>query len=736
MNRFFNELRRRRVFRTAGLYVVAAWVVLQVSALAFDSWGVPPQAMRFLWIALLVLFPLAMLFGWRFDITSSGIVRTPKEGSNSSLGLQASDYGILAALSAIVIFSAYFVAQEVSYLPDQDMRALKSVNASPDKADPLSIAVLPFATRSNQTETSFFADGMHDDLLTSLANVSELKVISRTSVLGFRDSAKPVREIAAELGVANILEGGVQAAGNNVRINVQLIDARTDEHLWAATYDRRLTVDNLFAIQSDIVERIARELAATLTADQRRRINALPTDNMEAYRSYILGMNRRATASFEALRDAEAHFRDAIALDPDYVMARVALADVIWKLTFTGAATAQEMIENGFEHIDYAIKLDPYNGYAQAIMGIYEAQMGIDDVAQRFSSALEISPNSVDVLQTYAIHLRGKGRDADALTMLRRALELDPLSVLLYHELGRSHIALGQFAEGREAFFRISQINPDNPFAMHGAAQATIMSGQLVEAGYWSDKAAVIDLDDFENPATSVIVYASAGNLVMAEQKVAEALALGPNEPYPLAAQVFYLHMSGQPDRALAVARKALAAQLDNRWGSDGIFLRTVRDEALRTGDYGEALTWYEQRLPTLFSELITLNGSNIVKAADLGHLLLAAGEQQRAAYILQRVVDRYDEFYTIGAANFPLGAAKAQALVLLDRPDEALAELQRIVDDGWRIRWRFDTELNPSFETLRDKPQYKAIISSIERDIKQQYEAFANSPMAEKTDT
>jgi TolB-like protein len=138
------------------------------------------------------------------------------------------------------VFSAYFIAQEVSGLPGVDVPALESADASLSDADPLSIAVLPFATRSSQDETVFFADGMHDDLLTSLANLSALKVISRTSVLEFRDTTKSLREIAGELGVANILEGGVQASGENVRINVQLIDARTDEHLWAETYDRRL----------------------------------------------------------------------------------------------------------------------------------------------------------------------------------------------------------------------------------------------------------------------------------------------------------------------------------------------------------------------------------------------------------------------------------------------------------------------------------------------------------------
>ena len=731
--RFIQELRRRRVFRTAGIYIVGAWVVLQVADLAFDSWAVPGIAMRYLWVAAIVLFPLALVFGWRYDVTASGIVRTPAAGGDAHLSLSTPDYVILAALAVIVLLSGYIVAVEVSEAPGSvtESTATTDIDSALERIDPMSIAVLPFVTRSRQEETAFFADGIHDDLLTSLANVSSLKVISRTSVLEYRDAARNMRHIAAELGAANILEGGVQAAGDQVRINVQLIDARTDEHLWAETYDRRLTVENLFAIQSEIVETIAQQLAATLTPEQRQRISRQPTENMAAYKAFVLGKQQLATASFQALGEAEQHFRRAIELDPGYVQPRIGLAHAFMQQALTGAITRDEALETGESHAVLALEIDPGNAYGQAVMGMYEDFRNLSGAEDRFRRALRLNPNSVDALHLYAIYLRNHGRHDETLAVIKKALELDPLSVLLYHDLGRAHIALGQFAEGRQAFYRISQINPDNPYAAHGAALATILGGQIVEAGHWSDVAAAMDPADYENPSTSAYVYASSGNMAMAERKVEEALALGPDQPYPLAAQAFYSRMTGQNDLALSISRRALAAQLEDRWGSDWTFLRIIRDEALRTGDYDEALTWYRQRVPEVFGETPEIDETNVEKAADLGHLLLAAGRESLATTILEEVIVRYDDLYVVGAANWPLGAAKAQALALLNRPDDALRELSRIAEDGWRMRWRFNTELNPSFDSIRSRPRFMDLLASIERDLEAQRQAFAASPLS-----
>ena len=234
-----SELRRRRVFRTAGLYIVGAWVALQVSDLAFASWGLPDTALRFVWITAIVLFPLALVFGWRYDITPDGIVRTPPPSGGEDLGLKPADYVVLAGLLAITIASGWLLAGKISV----ESPAQAVVDTPQRDVDPFSIAVLPFITRSNVDDTAYFADGIHDDLLTTLSKVSALKVISRTSVLEYRETSKNIREIGRELGAANVLEGGIQQAGENVRINVQLIDAATDEHLWAHTFDRELSID-------------------------------------------------------------------------------------------------------------------------------------------------------------------------------------------------------------------------------------------------------------------------------------------------------------------------------------------------------------------------------------------------------------------------------------------------------------------------------------------------------------
>ncbi|MEJ2257037.1 MAG: hypothetical protein P8X98_08500, partial [Woeseiaceae bacterium] len=490
------ELRRRRVFRVAGLYIVGAWVALQVFDLAFASWGLPESTLRFVWIAAVVLFPLALVFGWRYDITPNGIVRTPPASGGEDLGLKPADFVVLIGLLAVLVTSGWLLAGRISDEPP----AQALIDIPQRDVDPLSVAVLPFATRSNVDDTAYFADGIHDDLLTTLSKVSALKVISRTSVLEYRETNKNIREIGRELGAAHVLEGGVQQAGNKVRINVQLIEAATDEHLWAHTFDRELSIENVFAIQSEIVETIAAQLATTLSPEERARIRRDRTDNLEAFREFTRGKQDMSLASFKGLNDAVAHFESAIRLDPEYVLAHAALANCYASMASTGAISVAEMIAEGREHIDRAVELDADNGFVQAVRARYVAAAGDPTAESLFLHALELAPNDVDVLSIYATHLRTARRSEEALPILERALDLDPLSVLLYHDLGRVNLWMGNFEPALAAFRRIAQINPGNPYAAHGAGMATILSGQLAEAGYWSDKAAQVDPADYENP--------------------------------------------------------------------------------------------------------------------------------------------------------------------------------------------------------------------------------------------
>lgn len=714
---FFNELKRRRVFQTFALYIVGAWVVLQVADLAFESWGLPDAALRPLWVAALSLFPLALIVGWRYNITLHGIERTPRSESDVPTPLQKSDYAILGVI--FVAFSATAIAAF-----DQATRSMGNIEAG-SRIDPHSVAVLPFVARGSAEETTFFADGVHDDLLTTLANVSDLKVISRTSVLQYRNTEKNLRQIGRELGAAHVLEGGIQHVGGQVRINVQLIDAGTDEHLWAETYDRELSVENLFAIQSEITETIARELAATLSAEERSRIRRERTTDLEAFNAFNRGKQLFYRSSFEALQEAVNEFRRAIEIDPDYAQAHARLAGTYSQMANTGLLSAAEALELGRKHIDRALELDPVDGFAVAVEAIYKFMEGRSDESD-FARATELSPNNAEVLDIYASYLRRNGRPADALPYIERALELDPLSTSLFHDLGRSLISLGRFEQASSAFERIAQIDPDNPYAAHGFAVSTVMSGDLARAAYWSEESSSFDPLDFENPATTALIYGSLGHLEQARAKVDEALALGPTEALPLAVNAYFLSVSGEREKAVAAARAALAMGVEDRWNSHMYLLRVMRDEALVSGNLDEALAWYRRLTPELFEAQPQVRADNIVKAADLGLLLQRAGQSEQAQAMLKSVVSFYDDNYARGAANYPLGIAKVDALALLGRNDEALAALRQLIDDGWRLLWRWSTVFNPNHASLHDDPDYESMLVEIEQDLARQVEAFS----------
>lgn len=729
-----SELRRRNVLRVAAAYLVTAWLLIQVAETIFPLFGLGDAPARLVVVFLAIGFVPAMIFSWVFEFTPDGLKRDA-DVDRSTPAIRDSgkklDKLVMAILSLALL---YFAVDKFLLTPSREAQIIEQAmkagaeqviqTESPGRLAGKSVAVLPFATRSSQEDTRFFADGMHDDLLTRLANIGSLKVISRTSVMKYRDVERNLREIGDELGVSTILEGGVQQSGNSVRINMQLIDAQTDEHLWAQTYDRELTLENVFAIQGEIAEAIAAQLEATLTPVEAVRVRQAPTLNFAAHEAYIRGKQRFALATFDALEQATEEFKSALELDPDFVEARVALAYAWVKRASVGSNTTQEMLANGLAHIERAVAEDPGYAFGQAVLGNYMHVQNLPQAEETILRAIEMNPNNVDTLELYAGVLRSQSRFEDSLPVINRALELDPLSVNLFHELGRALTFRGRFEEAEVAFNRISEINPGNPYAAHGAGMASIMSGQLARAAYWSDEAAGIDGDDFENPATSAFIYLSLGKTEVARQRVQEAIAMGPGEPYPLAAQAIYLYETGDRGRALAIARSALTRQLEDRWGSESVFLQLLEIEAVESGVYDEALAWFRQRLPECLTAEPELNAGNITKAVDLAHLLMLSGDAAQANVLLNAILSRYDDLYTRGSSNYPLNIAKVEALALLGRPHEAVAALQELVDDGWRLNWRWHTDFNPDLASLQGDLQYQAVINSIEADIEAQLAA------------
>ncbi len=264
MSGFFEEIKRRKVYRVAVAYAVVAGGAIQIASAVFPAWELPSWALRLVIVLLLIGFPISLILAWALEVTPEGIRTTPTAAPRRKRN-------VIALLAVGIIVS---VAAGVFLLPRASARKI-------DK----SIAVLPFENFSDDKENAFFADGIQDDILTNLSKISDLKVISRTSVMGYRGKEKNVREIGKALGVSTILEGSVRKAGNRVRVNVQLIDARNDEHIWAQDYDRDLT--DVFAIQTDLAQKIAHELRAQLSPGEKAQMTRKPTENGEAYLAFV-----------------------------------------------------------------------------------------------------------------------------------------------------------------------------------------------------------------------------------------------------------------------------------------------------------------------------------------------------------------------------------------------------------------------------------------------------------------
>ena len=303
---FFEELKRRKVYRVAVAYVIAAGGIIQLASAVFPAWELPDWSLRLVIVLLLVGFPIALILAWAFDVTPTGIQATPAlpiAGGATSPHRKRNVLLLGAVGLTVAIVAGFFLLPHV---------AAKKVDKS--------IAVLPFENFSQDKDNTFFADGIQDDILTNLSKIGDLKVISRTSVMGYRGKEKNVRKIGKELGVSAILEGSVRREGNRVRVNVQLINAENDQHIWAEDYDRELT--DVFAIQTDLAQKIAHELQAQLSPSEEEEMTRKPTENGEAYLAFVEAHNlQMSLENREKLNQAVQLYERAIQLDPKFVLA-------------------------------------------------------------------------------------------------------------------------------------------------------------------------------------------------------------------------------------------------------------------------------------------------------------------------------------------------------------------------------------------------------------------------------
>ncbi len=515
----FAELKRRNVFRVGIAYAVGAWLVLQLAEVLVELLNLPEQVGPVVVAAVVIGFPVVLFAAWAYELTPQGIKRESEVQAEDSITrstgkkLNALIIGMMAVAIAYLLFDKFVVREPAVEAPssvqqaeapdqasDTDVADAENAPALPTgdepEISPQSIAVLPFTNRSPVAEDEFFIDGIHDDLLTNLARIGGIKVISRTSVIRFRDTERPIPEIARELGVATVMEGAVQRAGDTVRINVQLIDAGTDEHLWAQIYDRPLTTDNLFDIQSEISEAIAAALQATLTPDEEERLNDRPTDNLAAYSAYLRGQRDFARREVASLQSALDEFQQAVELDPDFALAWAGIAQVSLVRPSWGILPLEEALAVAGPAAARAVALAPNLGEARLAQAMVASSREEADAEVLYREAVALLPNNAAAHQWYGNLLEDDvERSEEALALFRKALSLDPLSPLYRHQVARFLVMLGRFEEADRELAVVNESDPEffPALSWRGITQGAL--GNLDHAVVWARRSGLADPD-------------------------------------------------------------------------------------------------------------------------------------------------------------------------------------------------------------------------------------------------
>ena len=434
MNQFLKELRRRRVFRTAAVYIVAAWVAIQVASEAFPGLGIAESAIRFVWIGAFLGFPVALIFSWIYEITPDGITHTPPSDPDAApdLSLHRMDYLILGALGVVVVAVTYGLVGEIRELE------ILEPGVQPTAPLVLGVAVLPFDNLSEDAGNAFFASGVHEDVLTYLSRVVDLRVISRTSMLKIAETDLDVPAIGERLGVSHVLEGSVRRAGDRVRITVQLIDAATDEHVWADNYDR--TLDDIFAIQTEIAQTIVARLEAALTPEEAASLADFPTTSIEAYDAYLRARERRNTAFTVAGRTDRAGIIDqllrATELDPGFIEAWLLLVEISSHAVFnsTEVDLNRTHASDALARIRALAPDSPESDLATGIY-LYWVEYDLEQALAALERAVAARPNDRTALNMLAWVARRLKRWDMAVAAARQAVLVDPASA-------EAHIAL------------------------------------------------------------------------------------------------------------------------------------------------------------------------------------------------------------------------------------------------------------------------------------------------------
>ncbi len=453
--KFFAELQRRNVWRAAVVYTMTSWLLIQVATQVFPFFGISDWIVRLIIVLLVVGFPIAVALAWAFELTPEGLVKTDELPAGKSTGWPAihrvytAIIGILAIAIAVLLYLRFSPGQR------------EPAEVIPQK----SVAVLPFSNLSNDKENAFFAEGIQDDILTSLARIGDLKVISRTSVMPYQASGGPrkTREIGQTLGVAYLLEGSVRGGRNHFVVNVQLINAREDRQVWAEHYDRKL--EDSLGLQGELATEIANTLHATLSPEEKARVTQKPTTNADAYALYLraFGLEHKPDTLLQDYKLAVQLYRQAIELDPDFALAHARLACTSAAI-FHFHEPLEEWASRARVEASTALRLDPNLAEGHFALGLclYWFDDSYEGASAEFAVAARLAPNDVDAAALSAAIKRRTGKFQEAIAEYERVARLDPQNPNIARNLVYTYSALRQWPQARRAAERWRTMAPDS----------------------------------------------------------------------------------------------------------------------------------------------------------------------------------------------------------------------------------------------------------------------------------
>jgi TolB-like protein/Tfp pilus assembly protein PilF len=474
MASFFAELQRRNVYKVAAAYAVVGWLLIQVATQVFPFFEIPNWAVRLSVLAIVIGFPIALVIAWAFELTPEGLKRTETADAVPQPRPRRHAWIFVVVAAGLLSLALFFLGRYTAS------------RQQPTGSAPLarSIAVLPFENRSEDKANSYLADGIQDEILTRLAKIDDLKVISRTSTQRYKSSPENLAEIAKQLSVAYVLEGSVQKVGDRVRVNVQLINALTDSHVWAEVYDR--TLADIFAVQSDVAGRVAKELRVKLSSREQQAVALRPTENPEAYDAYLRGIAiwNSLSVSPESLQKMAEGFSRAVELDPSFALAW-AYWSVVQTLQYATYDPTAARLADAKRALDNAMKLQPDLGDAWFALGLYRYRVlsDYDGALKAFEQAIERGVNRAMSLEFSGYVKRRQGKWEEALAQHKQSAELDPRNAIIFAEQAVTYRCLRRFAEAHAASDRALAILPDSQDLLAQKAMLYQATGDLAAAG-------------------------------------------------------------------------------------------------------------------------------------------------------------------------------------------------------------------------------------------------------------